>query len=456
MKTDNLDKWRERLNASDLPVFARTVRKVGEVATSQRSSAQDLSEVIGHDASMAARLIRIANSPMFNVQNRSIETISNAVVLIGFDSVRDLAVSISIVEEVLKGNRHARVGQLMAHAFHAAAHAKSFAVHNKVDHAEEIFVAALLKQVGEMAFWSRAGAETTQIESRVADGASLPCAEQEVLGFCLDALSRALADDWSLGDLARKVHDRSQEDDGMVACVKAAHELAELLENEEWTSPAVEGRLTELANSWNLSTADVRALVQQNMKDAAEIAQRFGVPKRQASDNGSSAPATEPVRQPKRSQDASAEIRYLREIADGLENEASRDALMQLIVDGVVAGIGCSRAYFLLLSADRSKLVAKYVAGACPEGLVGQSRAVKQPGPLADILENKRVVAGVPVSRTDPWHGDGSALMATVRINNRPIGVLYGEVEQNTVEQDRQASFRQFAQQLSLVLMQTG
>ena len=58
---------------------------------------------------------------MFNVQNRSIETISNAVVLIGFDSVRDLAVSISIVEEVLKGNRHARVGQLMAHAFHAAA-----------------------------------------------------------------------------------------------------------------------------------------------------------------------------------------------------------------------------------------------------------------------------------------------------------------------------------------------
>ena len=80
-----LERWRERLNATGLPVFARTVREVSHVANSVASSAADLSAVVGRDASMSAKIIQIANSPVFNLQNRAINTIDEAVVMVGFD-----------------------------------------------------------------------------------------------------------------------------------------------------------------------------------------------------------------------------------------------------------------------------------------------------------------------------------------------------------------------------------
>ena len=123
-EADNLERWRGKLNASGLPVFSRTVREIRNISSSQRSSAQDLSDAIGHDVSMAARVIQIANSPMFNLQNRDIDTINTAVVLLGFDGVRDLVITVSVIEEMLKGNQHARVGRHMARAFHAAAQAR--------------------------------------------------------------------------------------------------------------------------------------------------------------------------------------------------------------------------------------------------------------------------------------------------------------------------------------------
>ena len=451
-----LEKWRERLNGSGLPVFARTVRDIGEVATSRATSAQDLSEVIGHDASMAARLIRIANSSVFNLQNRPIDTINSAVVLIGFDGVRELAVSVSVIEEMLKGNQHARLSQLMAHAFHAAAHAKFFAARNKTEHAEEVFVAALLKQVGEMAFWSRAGDEARDIENRLADGSSMASAEKEVLGFSLDALGQALADDWSLGELARKVHDDLEDADEMVACVNQAHALADLLETEEWNSRAVSEKLMELAKEWDVPVADVRDVVQSNMKDAAEIAERFGVPKRTASPGRAPRQVAPCKKTPPRKQNVDAERDYLRQIAQGLENDVSRDQLMQLIVDGVLDGVGCGRAYFLLLSADRSKLVAKYAAGEDAGELVGKSRGVEEPGAFAGVLEEKRVLSDIRVEASAPWHSQGSCLIAAVHIGKRPVGVLYGEVSDSVVDDDRQAGFRQFAQQVSLVLTQAA
>ena len=170
-RAQRLAQWRERLNASGLPVFSRTVREIRNVSSSRASSAQDLSDVIGHDASMAARVIQIANSPLFNLQNRDIDTINAAVVMVGFDAVRDLVISVSVIEEMLKGHQHTRVGQHMARAFHAAAQARSFARQGG-EKAEEVFVGALLKYVGEMAFWSRAEREAIAIEAELQPGRS--------------------------------------------------------------------------------------------------------------------------------------------------------------------------------------------------------------------------------------------------------------------------------------------
>ena len=168
-KQAKLDRWRTQLNASGLPVFSRTVREVSQVSTDPATSAHDLSDVIGRDVSMATRIVHIANSPLFNLQHRDIDTISAAVVLVGFDAVRELAITVTVLEEMLKGHQHARVQQHMTRAFHAAAQARSFAQHQG-GKPEEVFVAALLHQVGDMAFWSRAEDEAAELDAALQNG----------------------------------------------------------------------------------------------------------------------------------------------------------------------------------------------------------------------------------------------------------------------------------------------
>ena len=62
---ESLQEWRESLNGSRLPIFSQTVRDVKDISSSRATSARELSEAIGRDASMAAR-VSIANSPLFN------------------------------------------------------------------------------------------------------------------------------------------------------------------------------------------------------------------------------------------------------------------------------------------------------------------------------------------------------------------------------------------------------
>jgi len=52
---------------------------------------------------MTARLLRVANSPMYNLSGRAISTVSRAVVMLGFDAVRSLCLSIAVVEAVAHG-----------------------------------------------------------------------------------------------------------------------------------------------------------------------------------------------------------------------------------------------------------------------------------------------------------------------------------------------------------------
>ena len=79
---NSVEEWVLKLGAPGIPAFARTVREISSVASDRASSARDLSDVVRQDAAMAARLIQISNSSLFNVGNQPIDTISSALSLI--------------------------------------------------------------------------------------------------------------------------------------------------------------------------------------------------------------------------------------------------------------------------------------------------------------------------------------------------------------------------------------
>lgn len=80
---------RELLQLSAQPAAAEQVlRLVG----STRSSAGDLARVVETDPALAVRVMRLANSPYYGLSRRVSNT-QHAIVMLGFDTVRGLAVS---------------------------------------------------------------------------------------------------------------------------------------------------------------------------------------------------------------------------------------------------------------------------------------------------------------------------------------------------------------------------
>lgn len=476
-----LDTWRERLSGTGLPVFARTVREVSSVAADDISSARDLSDVVSRDAAMASRLIHIANSSLFNLQDRVIETISSAVVLLGFDAVRDLAVSVSVIDKLLKGQRHERVIEYMTRSFHAAAHAKTLSGNLiKASKSEEIFVAGLMRYVGEMAFWSMAHEEAARLDARLDGGEDLSTASKAELGFDLADLSAALADDWHLGDLARHVHQRSFQEEDNVACVVSGHELVVTLEKYGWDSPECEALMARLSERFDIEAVELRARIEENIEHASALAEHFGVrqvrppvyvpPTEEAAELADQSPGangvatTDAVADPADAVDtdrwwaARGEIQldYLNRLAQGLEDGAGRDELMTLLVEGLLESLQAQRAWFALLSPDRRMLVVKYAVGSEADALGGM-KCSAQSGLFGDVLtEKKPRVAKLPAKV--PWHGGGVAYAAGVRLGGKPIGLLYADIDPAVVLDEARAlnTFRQFSQQVGLVLMGAG
>ena len=472
--------WAERLGEVGLPVFAGTVRDVSQVALSTASSAADLSEVVGQDAAMAARLLRIANSAVFNPQGNQIDTLSAAVVMIGFDSIREIAVSVAVVEQLLKGNETLtqRLAGGLARAFHAAAQAKGIAVLREDPCPEEVFVAALLRNVGELAFWSSVAKDKTvarvaeQIEARVAAGDALAAAARTALGFDLTELNQSVAQQWGLGELVCRAVNPKHSDD-RTALVAAGHRIAAAVEAQGWEGAQLQEALAQLAQD-EAEAGTMKELVRTGIEHAQQVAGNYGL-------KSLVAPVAKPTTAPQKSTsavtkrevaqaavqadqaiapdrdgslDELAQLDALEDIAQALEGGAGRDELMQRLVDGALTSFAGRSSYFALFTPDRRSLLMKYAAGPDGEKLIGSKRPIggTKDGLGQAIVEGK---ATTMVGDDSPWLGAAHAAIVPVKVQQKVIGLLCLQTD-SPLDARWIGRLRHFGQQAVLILTQAS
>lgn len=449
-----LTDWVEQLQSAGMPIFSRTVSEVSGVAESRQSSARDLSVAIGRDASLSARLLKIANSPLFNLQNRTIDTISAAVVMIGFDAVRELAVSLALIEQVLKGRRHARLTQTMSRAFHAAAQARSFAAALHDRRPEEVFVAALLLRIGEMAFWAAAEEEAAAIERMTRTGASLADAEMRVLGFHLEDLTRRLVEEWKLGGLLENAV--TGKPDPRVASVRLGDEVAAVVEQFGWDSAEARHTIESVARHLDQPRARVTELIEANVEEAGRIAGRYGVPAVQNYLLRHDHP------EQRRTPDAAVQLDSLKRIAEHLEGDVDLGELVRLVLTGIHEGIGLERTFFALLSPDRSMLQVKHALGDCGTGAIALHesprrdlfRAALTSGKLVHITEENRASVAALLTEHLTARVAVPFVAMPIRAGSRAVGLLYADNAPHggVIGPESLSAFRHFGQQISLAL----
>ncbi len=360
-----LSQWVDRLSEEEMPVFAHTARRIAGISSQPDTSVADLAQVILQDSAMTARVLRMANSVYYNPAGHAISTVSRAVVMLGFDVVRSISLSVAMIDTLLRGKRHERVLAEMARSFHAAIQAKALALSRGELSPEEIFIASLLFRLGPMVFWCFPYDRSQAMEAALKEFPEAPeTAERQVLGFTLTQLTGALTREWHLSGLLEAALQSHRSRDPRVYTLELGHAIAASAERG-WATPEMNRRIEAVAEFLRIQHEEAQRLVHRSARQAVKTAEEFGavaVSSLIPLPGGSMAENDTAVRQRSRG-DTQLQLSVLRELSAMLSERVDLSALLGMVLEGIYRGIGMDCAVLALVSPDGRRLKAKYVLG---------------------------------------------------------------------------------------------
>lgn len=193
-----LERLLARMNAGgDFPVLSSTIAELNQAVNDDNGHTSSLTEVILRDVSLTNKLLRLVNTAHYGFTGQAISTVSRAVVILGFDAVRDAAVSLLLFEHL---DNHAQADELKAEAverFFCATLGRMLAPQAGVRDAEEAFISALFRHIGRLMARFHFYPQTVRVARYVQDeGLTEAAAARLVLGVDYDQLGLAIARHW--------------------------------------------------------------------------------------------------------------------------------------------------------------------------------------------------------------------------------------------------------------------
>jgi len=170
-----------------------------EVINHPRGGAADVAKVVLDDAALTARLLRVVNSAFYAFP-RPIETVSQAVTVVGTSQIRDLALATSVVQ-LFKDVPKDLVDMdgFWRHSLACGVGARVLAGMRREGNVERFFVAGILHDLGKLIIYQRCPEEArTVLEEAKNDRTLVHLAERNVLGFDHGQVGEALLDQWRM------------------------------------------------------------------------------------------------------------------------------------------------------------------------------------------------------------------------------------------------------------------
>jgi HD-like signal output (HDOD) protein len=132
----------------NIPCISRTLQKLLAIDAESELSAQELAEIILEDYGLISKVLQTVNTFYYNSLGHEITTVTQAVILLGFNAVRRIAVSLSIID-LLPDSGNSVAARVMALAF-VSAHLASSLGGEREGNPEEIFISALFKPLARL------------------------------------------------------------------------------------------------------------------------------------------------------------------------------------------------------------------------------------------------------------------------------------------------------------------
>ncbi len=192
------------VEVSSLPMI---YYKINDAINHPRTSMADIAKIISDDPGLTVRLLRLVNSAFYGFPSR-IETITQALVIIGTNQLRDLALATSITS-LFEGIPEDLISMdsFWRHSIACGVGAKTLATYRNETNVERFLIAGMLHDIGRLILYKREGelARELLLQSRSKKDLLFRI-EYERLGFDHAVLGRRLLQLWNLpGSLVEAV-----------------------------------------------------------------------------------------------------------------------------------------------------------------------------------------------------------------------------------------------------------
>lgn len=193
----------------ELPTLPQIVTRVMELTEDPDSTAFDIQAVLNQDQAMTAQVLRLANSVYYGYSRR-IATVTDAIILIGFNAVRSIVIAAS-VSKILKKELQGYAmdeGELWKHSQCSAVFARMLAKKIRFKSAELAYTATLLHDIGKLILNSFMCDAYQQVVD-VVNEEKIPFNEVEdrLFGYNHATLGGKVAEKWKLpGDLTEAIY----------------------------------------------------------------------------------------------------------------------------------------------------------------------------------------------------------------------------------------------------------
>lgn len=186
------------MTASDLPTIPVVAMKVMQLIESESATAEELAKVVASDPAVAARVLKISNSSFYGCQ-RQIQTLSHAIVVLGFATLKSLVVAASVKQVYHPYGLTEKM--LWEHSFGAGLAARIIAKETRVVSEEEAFLGGLFHDIGKIILNTMNNQQFQDVMQRCYnDGLTFEEAERQVYSYTHSEVGGLVIKKWNFPD----------------------------------------------------------------------------------------------------------------------------------------------------------------------------------------------------------------------------------------------------------------
>ncbi|PKO33584.1 MAG: serine/threonine protein kinase [Betaproteobacteria bacterium HGW-Betaproteobacteria-7] len=276
---------RRMRHKSDFPALSESVSAINKIANSETESINKLSNSILKDFALTNKILRLVNSAYFRpAGGGSISTVSRAVIVLGFEAVRNIAITVLLFEHLQNKANANQLKEDFLRANLAGILAKDIGAAANMRDLEQTFICSLFHSLGRLLAQYYFPDESEEIRRLMEQKTcSEESASLQVLGISFEDMGIAVARQWGFPPLivssmrglpAGRVKRAATPEDKLRLLSSMANELCAVIAQAtpEAREREMKRTMSRFADAVALDQKEVQQTVQRAVEEVADFA----------------------------------------------------------------------------------------------------------------------------------------------------------------------------------------